>query len=233
MSPPAWHEYAWTQLPPWQLVEQQSEPTLQALPRVVQLETVAGKTWQVPDAHRPEQHWLADEQVAPVVAQAPDAVVWAAHFPETQLRLQHWVFELQTAPWLPQKPADVHVPYAQLVEQHCESTAQVSPPGLQAAVVAVPHFPEVQRPEQHCEGDEQVEASARQADASMQVPDAHACEQQFESAPQAWPTALHAVGSTQVPVHALLQHSEAWAQVVPSGAQLVVAEPHRPVVALH
>lgn len=53
------------------------------------------------------------------------------------------------------------------------------------------------------------------------------------SEPQVWPSALHAVASTQVPVHALLQHSEAWAQVVPSGAQLVVDEPQRPVVALH
>lgn len=40
MSPPGWHEYAWTQVPPWQLVEQQSDPTLQAFPRVVQLDTV-------------------------------------------------------------------------------------------------------------------------------------------------------------------------------------------------
>lgn len=40
MSPLAWHEYAGTQVPPWQFVEQQSVPSAQAFPSVTQLEMV-------------------------------------------------------------------------------------------------------------------------------------------------------------------------------------------------
>lgn len=44
MSPVELQEYAWTQTPPWQFVEQHSEPAAQALPSVVQLETTCETT---------------------------------------------------------------------------------------------------------------------------------------------------------------------------------------------
>lgn len=57
-------------LPPWQLVEQQSAPTVQESPRVLQalVPEGAGSAWHV-TLQLPVQHSLPDAQVVPVALQ--------------------------------------------------------------------------------------------------------------------------------------------------------------------
>lgn len=65
MSPVALQLEAGTHFPPWQFVEQQAVPTVQAFPRVVQVAvlpaTVTAAHW--PPVHVPEQHCDAELQL--------------------------------------------------------------------------------------------------------------------------------------------------------------------------
>src|SRR5574342_499406 len=94
MSPAELHVYAWTHTPPWQFVEQHSDPAAQALPSVVQLETVGLTTWHWPPLQIPEQHWLAEVQLAPVLAHAA-AAQWLV---PSQRSEQHSHDEVQATP---------------------------------------------------------------------------------------------------------------------------------------
>ncbi|SRR6266568_2111045 len=131
MSPPELQEDAWTQVPPWQLVEQQSVPSVHAFPSVLQLETVVLTVPQVLVLQTPEQHFA-------FVPLQPVALSWmqlAAQLPPTQEKLQQSLASVHDLPVSAQNAAEVHLPYAHTVEQHCESPVQVSPPGWQAVEV--------------------------------------------------------------------------------------------------
>lgn len=84
------------------------------------------------------------------------------------------------------------------------------------------HWLPLHWPEQHWPGFDAVQVApwARQLPAgSTQTPFTHEFVQQFASEPQAWLTALHVLGVTQVPVQAWLQHSLGAEQVAPSALQ--------------
>ena len=72
-------------VPFWQFVEQQSAPTAQVSPIVLQLLGVAS-AWHVPPLHVPEQQSVADEHV-PLVG-THDA---ALHWPEVHRSVQQAV----------------------------------------------------------------------------------------------------------------------------------------------
>lgn len=215
MSPFALHEYAWTQTPPWQLVEQHSDPAAQALPRVVQDDTTVDTTAQLPPVHVPEQHCVPEVQAAPVVAHAA-----VAHVPDTHEKEQHSLDEVHACPASLQNVDEVQVPDPQTVEQHSEPLVQASPPTLQAGAGGAVHFRVASHcPEQHCPGLPAVQVApwARHCPAgSTQIPFTQEFVQQFASEPHACPTSLHVEGATQVPVQAWLQHSDGDEQAVPS-----------------
>jgi hypothetical protein len=208
-------EYAWTQTPPRQFVEQHSAPAAQALPSVVQVPTDVVTTAQAPPVHVPEQHCVPVEQGAPT-----DAHASVAHWPETQEREQHSVGEVQASLALLQNVDEVHLPEAHTVEQHWPSAAQVSPPTPQAGAGGAVHLRSPPHsPEQHWPRPAAVHVApwARHCPAgSTQTPPAHEFVQQFASEPQACPTALQVAGATQAPLQARLQHSDGTAQAVPS-----------------
>lgn len=117
------------QVPPWQLVEQQSVSRRQEFPSVVQLETAVVTARQVPEVQTPEQHWFAPEQLAPTVRHDPEAHVP----PPPQLSPQHCASETHTSFAATQKSSEVHFPNAHTVEQHWEGAVQLSPPGRHAS----------------------------------------------------------------------------------------------------
>lgn len=135
MSPLALQVYACVQTPPWQFVEQHSDPAAQALPSVVQLAIAVDTVAQVELVHVPEQQSVPAEHCAPVLLQA-----LAAHFPDTHEKEQHSLDEVQVPPPLAQKVAEEHFPDEQTVEQHCDPAVQVDPPFRHAAVEEAVHF---------------------------------------------------------------------------------------------
>jgi hypothetical protein len=146
MSPYALQVYAWTQRPPWQFVEQHSDPAAQAFPSVVQLPATVDTTAHAPFVHVPEQHCEPEEHDAPMTSHAA-----AAHVPDVHASEQHSVPDVQDSPELLQKPDEVHLPDAQTVEQHCDPLVQVSPPTPHAATGGAVHLRSAPHlPEQHC-----------------------------------------------------------------------------------
>jgi len=97
-SPLAWHEYAATQRPPWQFVEQQSVPTVQVSPWTRQLPPASA--WHCPAGHDLVQQALGSrvEQVPPVAVQKVLAQV-----PPVQRLEQHSELALQLCPAFLQK----------------------------------------------------------------------------------------------------------------------------------
>src|SRR6266568_1301854 len=154
MSPLALHEYACTQVPPWQLVEQQSVPTVQWFPSVMQLETVLFTCAQVPPLQFPEQHWEFPPQLLAFGVQL------AAQAALTQEKLQQSVPSVQPLPDSRQNLAEVHFPKAQTLEQHCELEVQLSSPATHAGVYEIPHWLELHVPEQQSDGALQLVVSA-------------------------------------------------------------------------
>ncbi len=203
------HEYAWTHFPPWQFVEQHSEPCAHVLPSVVHAALLVGtgSAAHLPSPPQlPVQHCEADVQAAPTVTHAPAL----AHVPPTQLWLQHSELLVQAAPAAAQKADEVHFPMElQVVEQQSAPDAQFSPPPLQTGVGGASHAPFVHFPEQHSLGEEHALAAWRHWFAGCtHTLFAQAFEQQSALEPQTPPTALHCVTSTHVPVHAVEQQSE-------------------------
>ncbi len=183
MSPPALHEYAWMQTPPWQFVEQHSNPAVQEFPSVVQLETAVDTVAHAPEVQTPEQHWLADEQLAPTSEQAPDAQA-----PEVHVSAQHSDDDAHVSLAILQNASDVHFPEAQTVEQHCEPVPQLSPPTRHASTGGGAHVPLGQEPEQQWPGLDGLHAALvarHRGGGSVQIPFTHEFVQQFESEPQA------------------------------------------------
>src|SRR6266511_1810420 len=151
MSPPALHEYAWMQTPPWQFVEQHSNPAVQEFPSVVQLETAVDTVAHAPEVHVSAQHSEDDAHVSLAILQNASDV----HFPEAQTVEQHCEPVPQLSP--PTRHASTgggaHVPLGQEPEQQWPGLD-----GLHAALVA-----------RHRGG------------GSVQIPFTHEFVQQFES----------------------------------------------------
>ena len=119
-SPSGWQPAAVVMhLPPWQFLEQQVEPSVQALPSVVQ--PPATTAAQLPLAQLPLQHCAPEVQAVPFWTQAP------AQLPPTQERPQHWTDELQAPPLATQLPPPVppEPPPPVMTTQLCEPTSQV------------------------------------------------------------------------------------------------------------
>lgn len=85
MSLGAWQVYAGVHLPPWQFVEQHSDPAPHPSPRVLHalVPVGEGRAWHAP-LQLPVQHSAADEQVAPVALHSV-----FAHRPLTHESEQH------------------------------------------------------------------------------------------------------------------------------------------------
>ncbi len=214
MSPVVLQDAAWTHLPPAQFVEQHSAPDAHAFPRVTQDTLFAASAGAAhrPFAHVPEQHCAAPEQLCPSVAHAA-----APHLPPEHDRSQHSAFAVQLSPAGLQNCEELHLCVApsQAVEQHSEPLAQFSPPPLHAAWTGAAQFPPLHWPEQQSEAAEHAPDDRHWPAGSTQRLAAHALVQQSALDPQAAPTALHAAGSTQVPLHAPEQQSDGSTQAVP------------------
>ena len=229
MSPVALQEDAWTHFPPWQFVEQQSVPVLQAFPSVVQVEvlpdTVIAAQW--PFVHVPEQHWDAEVQLWPTDVHAPLAhVPFEVLVAPVQVRLQQSAFAVQVAPAAAQTVDELQVPLLHAVEQQSAFAEHLSPPALHAGVTQVPF---VHWPEQQSVAVEQAVPPARHWFAgSTQTFDAHEFEQQSPLDAQTWPVALHC-GTHVPPLHTPEQQSEGSVQVAWSALQ-VEAATHAPPV---
>lgn len=144
---------AWTHLPPWQLVEQQSVPALQAFPRVVQVavlpDTVIAAHW--PLVHVPEQHCEAAVQLWPTDWHAPlPHVPVVAPAAMVQVRSQQSALRLQLAPAAAQNVEELHFLVVALhaVEQQSALVVQLSPPAWQAFWTGAAQTPPVHWPEQ-------------------------------------------------------------------------------------
>jgi hypothetical protein len=226
------HAETRAQKPPWQLVEQHSKSAAQAFPSVVQVETPPeGTAAQTFPLQIPEQHCAA----VPAVQGAPRTLHAPAppHVPELHWPVQHSVGDAHASPSPLQNSAVVHFPESpQYSEQHSSPLVQVSPPSLHAPAIGGTQWPvPSQSPEQHIESAEQ--APVFRHEGSTQYPlSPHLFVQQFESEPQACPTSLQppGPGTTQVPLQALLQHSDGVAQGAPFAEQ--PCAPHVPP-ALH
>ena len=123
MSLGARQVYAGVHLPPWQLVEQQSEPSAHASPSVLQalVPVGAGNAWQVVE-QLPVQHSLPAEQEVPVALQEV-----LAHRPFTHDSKQHWLESAHAAPGVLQNAVVVQEPLLQAPEQHAAFEAQDAP----------------------------------------------------------------------------------------------------------
>lgn len=130
MSLGAWQRNAGVHFPPWQFVEQQSLPTVQASSSVLHalVPLGAGSAWQVVE-QLPVQHSPPDAQAVPVVLQ-----VVFAHRPPTQDCEQHSLGFAQAAPGDWQKAVVVQVPafvacvgLLQAVEQQSPLSVQATP----------------------------------------------------------------------------------------------------------
>lgn len=84
------------QTPPWQFLEQQVDPSVQALPSVVQPPGTTAA--HAPAAQLPLQHCALELQALPFCTQAP------AQLPLTQERPQHCTDEVQALPLAMQVP---------------------------------------------------------------------------------------------------------------------------------
>jgi hypothetical protein len=95
MSLSAWQEYAGAQKPDWQLVEQQSDPFMQAWPLTLQLPPpeTGGRLAQVPEVQVPVQHSFAEPQDLPTSLQ-----IVSEQVPLTQLFRQQSVLVVQELP---------------------------------------------------------------------------------------------------------------------------------------
>lgn len=119
-SPSGWQPAAVVmQVPPWQFLEQQVEPSVQALPSVVQ--PPATIAWQEPPAQLPEQHWASEVQAVPFCVHAP------AQAPLTHDRPQHCTDVVQAPPLGRQEPPPVPPlpPVPVMTMQLCDPTSQV------------------------------------------------------------------------------------------------------------
>lgn len=228
MSPVALQDEAGTHFPPWQFVEQQALPAVQAFPSVVQVavlpDTVIAAHW--PLVHVPEQHCDAALQLWPTEVQAP-----LAHVPPVQLRLQHSSFAAQVAPATLQNWVELHLPVAvlQAVEQQSAFLEQLSPPAWQAFWTGVVHVPPLHWPEQQSLALEHAVAPARHCPVgSTHTFAAQEFVQQSALDPQTRPTALHCVASTHVPLHAPEQHSEGSVQPAGGARQEAAGLPEWP-----
>lgn len=199
-----------TQVPPLQLVEQQSYPPEQASPSVrqVKLEEPGGTAWQVPEVVRPQ---------LPVPEQQSDGLpqavpIWrqllARHCPAMQLRVQQSLALLQASPaalqnWLVvQTGWPPTVSGAQVPEQHAVW------PGVQAVLSATQVVePWVHLPPVHCPRQQGVPPTVQAAWSVMhwtpgtaQVPATQSNPLQHGlEASQAPPAGLHDPVWTQVP----------------------------------
>jgi len=193
---------------------------VQAFPSVVQVPAAVGTWAQLPPVQMPEQHCVPLVQLAPTVEHAA-----VAQAPETHASEQHSAAEVQPCPASLQNAAEVHLPDAsQTVEQHCEPAVQLSPPTPQAAAGGAVHCSvPLHCPEQHCPGLAAVQVAPTPRHwpgGSTQSPFTHEFVQQFASEAHAWPTALQAAGSTQLPLQAWLQHSDGLEHAVPIAPQV-------------
>jgi hypothetical protein len=111
------------QIPPLQLVEQQSLPVAHESPSVLQalVPLGVGRAWQVV-AQLPVQHSPGDAQAVPVLLQ-----VAFAQRPLTQESEQHSLESAHAPPGTLQKAVVVHAPLLHAPEQHPAFEAQASP----------------------------------------------------------------------------------------------------------
>jgi hypothetical protein len=94
MSSTAWQEYALAQKPPWQFVEQQSSPALQAWPITLQLLVLPGRLAQLPLVQVPVQQSFPELHDWPTSLQ-----ILSEHVPLTQLFRQQSVLVVQDSPF--------------------------------------------------------------------------------------------------------------------------------------
>jgi hypothetical protein len=193
---------------------------VQALPSVVQVALLdgTGRSAHLPSPPQlPVQHSAPEAHPAPTVTHA--AVV---HLFPTQLRLQHSELSVQASSAAAQNVDEVHFPIeSHVVEQHWVPAVQLSPPPRHTGLGGASHAPFVHFPEQQSLAAEHWAAAARHWFAgSTHRWLAQEFVQQSALEPQTSPTALHCVASTQVPVHAVEQHSEGKEQVAARSLQV-------------
>src|SRR5512139_1615126 len=127
MSPGASHAATAMQVPPLQLVEQQSVPSVQASPSVLQVEPVGpggSATHFEPEPQMPEQHCASVAQDWSTWRQTDEEQVAPGLPAFVQVWEQHCASEPQGSPGqlhMPASPWHCCVEGLHTAEQHCES----------------------------------------------------------------------------------------------------------------
>lgn len=244
MSPGASHAATAMQVPALQFVEQQSVPTVQESPSVLQVEPLepggSGAHFD-PKPQMPEQHcvslaqdWFSwrhtlDEQVAPALPAFG------------QLCEQHCASDPQVSPGYAHiPPSSTHfcVAVSHAPEQHWPSALHASPGSKQVGTAGVSQWPALQYPEQQSRFSMHASVSSWQMVVGfVQMPPSHEPEQQSSGPVHERPLTLHPPsGSMHVPLHpdaaplASGQQSPGVAQGSPCGRHWFAEATHVPAV---